>query len=269
MSAQQNRFLRFAQGLQKFFKPEPPQVVIFVMICVFSLMAYFSMTAEQTHELRVQYADKKNKLAADEAAVSAEVISLGETDPTVKYAERQREASAIGLGLSLYIVRQKISYDRDFKDIPVLMSEFSKSDIFPPQTKLIQTQNAVPYGIFATTRGLYYVRYQAAPLKLEIIACGANGLKDGAVFVLRLPETAAANSSVQDSAADLTNGKSAPAGKWATLFVSPSAGNPYLPPAFSDASVYQNSGWTIEPLRSTEFSPEKIQQLQKFLESYK
>lgn len=269
MSEKQNFASKLFKGLGSFFKPEVPQVIIFVTIFVFGILAYFSMSAQQTHELRVQYDIKKSKLAADDSTVSTEVVRLGETDPTVRYVERQREATSIGLGLSLFILRQKVVSSREYRDTPELMTDFAKSDILPPQTKLIPTRNAVPYGLFATTRGIYYVRYQFAPMKLEIIATGANGIKDGAVFVLRLPETAAANLPETTAANDLTNGKSNPAGKWATLFVAPSSGDAFLPPAFSDAAVYQKSGWTVEPLRAVEFSPEKTQQLQKFLENYK
>lgn len=253
---------RFASGLGTFFKPEAPQVIIAFLMLTICGMAYFSMTAEQTHNLKVEYEAKKQRLIADES-IEPELVQLGETDPTVKYAERQREASSIGLGMSLFVVRQRVSYQRSFDDIQSLLSEFAKSDIFPPQMTMLVPKQAVAYGIIGSARGLYYIRYQPNPLKIEILACGNNGLDDGAVFVLRLPETSAADVRVEP------NAKVSVAGKWATLFVSPSYGNAYLPPAFAPPADYQNSGWTIEPLRSAEISPEKLNQIQNFLQNYK
>ena len=250
------------KGLGGFFQPEAPQVVIAVVVLTICVLAYFSMNAEKTHDLKVEYAAQKNRLARDEA-VETDVVQLAETDPTLRYAERQREASGIGLGLSLFVVRQRISYGRGFSDVQSLLNEFAKSDIFPPQMTMLVPRQTVAYGILASGRGLYYVRFQPSPLKIEILACGSDGSESGAVFVLRLPETSAANVAVEQ------NPNVGVAGKWATLFVSPASGNAYLPPPFAAADVYQNSGWTIEPLRAADISPDKLNQIQQFLRSYK
>lgn len=253
-----------------FFAPDATQVVIIVALGVIVVL-FLAMRFASSERLEATVTindDEKQTGSNGVTKQTLAAISAGETDANVRLAERVREASAVGLGLSLTIVRQRLETNKIETDLAALLKKFAASELMPPQTNLITPDAALPYGIMGTTRGLYYIRYNPSPLKLEILACGHRGLQDGAVFVLRVPDTTAASSASARPVVAPYNSQTAYAGYWASLFVSPDNKDAYLPPPFSSAEIYLRAGWRVEPLRATQFSQEKLQLLNSFLQQH-
>ena len=189
---------------------------------------------------------------------------LGEDEKNVRYAERIRDASSIGLGLSIFILEQRISNNRVF-DLPNLMREFSRSELLPPgATVLIPDNNTAESGIIQTNRGYYLIRYRAKPLLLEILSASGSGLTDGNIFILRLPDTTASNIKI-----DVNSNQVSSAGAWASLYEAPENPNHAIPPAFADVKVFQAMNWRVRPLLQTEMSSDKVRELYKYLEGEK
>lgn len=247
----------------KFFKPNET-ILIFVGIFLFmTILTVVSMyRRENKFESNVQY---ENLTAEQRRQVESmtEDVKLGEDDAVVRQTERIREASSIGLGLSLFLVRERVSNDRVL-NLKETMTEFGKSEILPPGCHVLQTDKNTDFGIIRTRRGVYYIRYLAQPLKIEILSSGINGTADGNTFILRLPDTSAAKIPVEANSPKVTS-----AGAWATLFEAPSSENHYIPPPFASAQAFQAMNWKIVGLQQAEFSPEKLQEINNFLQKQK
>ncbi|HLM59896.1 MAG TPA: hypothetical protein VK308_03730, partial [Pyrinomonadaceae bacterium] len=99
------------------------------------------------------------------------------------------------------------------------------------------------------------------PLRVEILAASFNGLADGAIFVMRVPDTSAANIKP-----DVDSSKVSSAGAWATIFEAPENDNHYIPPPFSPYQAYEAMNWQIRPLQQSEMSPQRIQELNAYLQ---
>jgi hypothetical protein len=183
-------------------------------------------------------------------------------DPGTKTTERVREASAIGLGLSLMLVNERLeSNNKVDPDLNAILKRYSSHELFPAGTYLVTPDKPVPFGILTTAAGVYYIRYQPSPLKIEILSSGKKGLEDGSVFVVRLPDTSAVSANLVTS----YDSKTIIAGYWATIFVAPDTPNAYLPQPFVGTDVYQRAGWRVEPLRATAYTQEKLATLNNFL----
>lgn len=198
---------------------------------------------------------EKAKTAASRGEVRDS--SLGPSDISVRYADRLREASALALGLTTYVVHERLSPGkRVIPAVADLVGEFRKTDLVPPGIYALDVDRPTDYGLFESRLGLYYVRYRPSPLAVEVLAAGAHGLDDGAVFLVRLPEEAGLPPGV--------SGPATTAGGYATLFIAPFA-NATVPVAFSSASAYAAAGWRQEPLRAAPIPPEKLAALRAWL----
>lgn len=185
---------------------------------------------------------------------------LGEDDRNARYAERLREASSIGLGLSLYLARERVVNNRALS-LSEAMYEFAHSDIVPPACQVVPQTPMKDYGVAQTANGLYIIRYSPVPLKVEVLSSGAQGLADGPTFLLRVPDTSAAHLPLPAQNRRVTS-----AGAWATLFEAPLNETHAVPPPFAPAQTYTALNWRIQPLQQTELTPDKIQQLNQFLQ---
>lgn len=229
---------------------------VFVVLAVITLVV---MRRDKAFDAEFKYENLSpvQKKRADAIVAN---IPTGDSDKNVRYADRIREASSIGLGMSMFLVSQRVSKNR-IMSLPELMKEFSTSDLLPPGVAVLLPDKAVSYGLLKTGSGLYYLNYSPRPLKIEVLAASFNGLHDGAVFVLRLPDTSAANLKPQADSPKVFS-----AGAWATLFEAPENPNHYIPPPFSPAETYRALNWQTRPLQQSEISPQRMAQLSEYLQ---
>lgn len=242
-----------------------PAAYVFMVTFVVVLVAVFARyKSAGDFDPRVTFDDAASAdeggRRGGEAPATVKASSLGQNDISVRYADRLRDASALALGLTIYAVRERVSEKkRVIPSVGELMAEFGKTDLMPPGLTALEADRPIGFGMLGSRRGVYYVRYQPVPLAVEVLACGARGLDDGAVFMIRLPEAAPLP---QPSA-----GPQTVAGGFATLYVAPFANAP-IPVAFSSPQAYAAAGWRQEPLRAIPFPPEKIAALQTWLAAY-
>ena len=249
----------------KYLKPNEFVLVIFgvfIVLAIFTAIKMYRDPSVEKFDGKLNYENLSPEQKRQIESI-AEDTRLGETDSNLRYAERVREASSIGLGLSLYLVRERVSNNRVLT-LQQTMVEFAKSDLLPPACQVLNPDSQTDYGLVKTERGVYYVRYSPAPLKLEVLSSGANGLADGSTFIIRVPDTSAANLQVKANSAKTTS-----AGAWATIFEAPENENHYIPAAFAPVQSFAAMNWQIRALQQTELSPERVQELNKFLQRQK
>ena len=249
-----------------FWKPDSNQLVFIVAgIVIFGGFLISRYAGVEKLNTNVQIEDNApiENFKKSRTQLNSDSIRLGETDPTLKLAERTREASALAIGLGWYVLNERVTDSPKITpDVSDLMQDFARSPLLPPGCRVLNTTVKTDYGLVQTARGLYFIRYRARPVMIEILASGRDSSLDGAVFSLRLPDRQAAEYLVnQPNSADVKI-----AGAWASIYVAPENQNAYIPPAFAPGSAYINTGWKPDVLRVGDFSPEKINGLQKFLE---
>lgn len=252
--------MKIAKNFWKFVKPTE---TIFIMGGVFFVLTVVTVVTmyrnNNSFKPEVRYENLTPEQRRQIESVS-EDIRLGETDSNARYADRVREASSIGLGLSLYLVRERVSKDRTLT-LSETMTEFAKSDVLPPSCEVLLPDRPTDYGLVKSAQGIYYVRYSPSPLKIEILSGGYNGLADGSVFILRVPDTSAANLPLENASPKTTS-----AGAWATIFEAPANQNHYIPPAFAPVQTFTAMNWQVRPLQQTELSAARMQELNNFLQ---
>lgn len=259
---------RIFSKIFKFLKPEPAQVVLLTVIIGVFGVAFFRWKNDSGNfkEIEIEYQTAFSSDRQKQFQQQREDLRLGESDENLLFAERVKEGAAISLGLSIMTLNARLVERRNFTTVTDLMAAFEKSPMLPPHTSVATPQGANPqYGICVTKRGSYFIRYRAQPLGFEILAVGMRGLADGAAFIMRVPDGKGAEINYQNDASD-ENLRSF-AGNFATLYVSPRNLEAYIPPPFAEANIFIQSGWTAEPLRNNELSPDKLAQLRQFLEN--
>ncbi len=234
---------------------EPHHLILLGIAVVFFLLYLFNSAGTSRINYKVNYEESPLGQLRKKKANEDKNLRMGENDPHARLASRVLEANAITLGLLQYTVYQKVVERNEINDIELLMRGFAVSDLKPPSTNVLMPVKKSLYGTIMTSRGAYYIRYQPKPLVIEVLSSGSNS-SDGAVFVIRAPDNAAL------PVAEQNNIKSA---AWATLYVSPELESASIPPAFSAPDVYQTAGWSVEPLRVSDISAEKLEAIKKLL----
>lgn len=246
-----------------FLKPNETMLVAFGVFAVLAIVTAVTMyrdTEQKSFNGTLRYENITPEQRRQVESI-AEDIRIGETDVNLRFTERLREASSIGLGLSLYLVRERVSNNR-ILTVPQMMAEFAKSDLLPPACQvLLSTRSTTEYGLMQSERGYYYIRYSPSPLKLEILSAGRDGLEDGATFLLRVPDTSASKMPIEANSSKVSS-----AGAWATLFEAPLNTNHYIPPPFAPVQTFTAMNWQVRALQQTEFSPERMQEINSFLQ---
>jgi hypothetical protein len=248
--------------LWKFGKPNETMLVIFGAFVVLAVIAGIQMargSQEKAFAGKVKY-DMKPSVEQRMVSSIPEDARIGENDSSLRYAERVKEASSIGLGLSLFLIRERVSHGRVLP-ISQVMSEFSRNELLPPGVEVVSAPAMADYGVAKTLRGMYVIRYSAKPLALEVLGTGWNGLSDGAVFVVRAPDTNAGS----QNPGGIYGPKVSSAGGWATLFEAPENEGHSIPAAFAPVQTYQAMNWQVKSLTQVDISPEKLEQLNSFL----
>lgn len=252
-----------------FFRPDSNQIVFIVATVVIVGAFAFSRLSGEKLDATVEFAEasqQRSDFRKSRTQLNSEKIRLGELDPNAMMTERIREASAISIGLGWFLLNERVSDNpKVTESVGELMENFSRSPLLPPGTVVLNPTVKTEYGLLETRLGVYYVRYRARPLTVELLASGKKGSSDGAVFALRMPDSNAASFAASQPGAP----KVRIAGTWASLYLAPDNQNAYIPPPFSPATAYLNTGWKPEVLRAGDFSVDKINELQKFLETTK
>jgi hypothetical protein len=252
-----------------FFRPDSNQIVFFVAFGVIIGAFVLSTMSGDKLNAKVEIDDagqKRTEFRRSRTQLNNEAVRLGEIDPNTLLTERIREGSAISLGLGWFLLNERISDNpKVTESVGELMENFSRSPLLPPGAVVLNTTAKTDYGLIETPRGVYYVRYRARPLAVELLASGKRGTSDGAVYSLRMPDRSAADFIAAQPGAS----KIKAAGTWASLYLAPDNQNAYIPPPFSPGTAYLNTGWKPEIVRADNFSAEKINELQKFLEAAK
>lgn len=251
-----------------FLKPDAGQLVFVVAGIVIVGAFALSRFSNETLDARVEFTENSPiaEFKKSRTQLTSESIRLGETDSNLRLAERIREGSSIAIGLSWFVLSERVSdAPKTTSDIGELMENFSRSPLLPPGCHVLFPVSKPDYGLIETPRGLYFIRYRANPVAIEVLATGNKGSADGAVFVFRVPDRMA--SEYLANQPNQTSGVKESAGGWASLYIAPENKNAYIPAPFAPGDAYLNTGWKPEPMRIDKFTPEKLAELQNFLES--
>ena len=234
-------------------------VLFGVFIVIFIFIGISMYRSDSVFKADVKYENQTEKVERLKETLD-KIPLMGENDTNFRYAERVREASSIGLGMSIFLVNQRVHFNRTLT-LQELMQEFARSDLLPPGITVLFPKSQTNYGVTQTGRGIYFIRYSPKPLRIEILAGSIVGKEDGAVFILRIPDTSAANINPSESMSS-ANIKSA--GAWATVFEAPENADHYIPPPFSPLQTFTAMNWSVKPLQQADISPDKLKQFKRF-----
>jgi hypothetical protein len=187
---------------------------------------------------RVEIADPLVEAAAAQSQPirATPVLPDGEVERT---AARVREVSAMVTGLTLLAVNEAIAR-RPAPTVQSLTDRFAARGLLPPGIS-----RHAANGVLESERGLIYVRYRPEPLAIEVVSIGRAPL-DGPAIVGRL-----ATGTDDDSGA--------------ALFIAGRINNESLPEPFTPTSQVAAMGWSVEPLRERNFSPQELEQVNAWL----
>lgn len=250
-----------------FFKPDPGQFVFAVAGIVIVGAFVLSRFSGDSLDARVQFTEDSpvDEFKKTRTQLTSESIRLGETDSNLRLAERLREGSSIAIGLGWFLLGERVGdAPKITRDVSEMMENFSHSPLLPPGCHVLVPVNKTDYGLIETGRGIYFIRYRSSPVAIEVLASGNKGGADGAAFVVRVPDRWASEY-LASQPMNAAGAKSA--GGWASLYIAPENFNAYIPAPFAAGESYLNTGWKPEPMRIDDFSPEKLAELQNFLES--
>ncbi len=239
-----------------------PVGTVFLVASVFvALSGLIRYAGRNRLDVSVAYQDMSQPQGESRSGARSQEVrasSLGEGDVSVRYADRLRDASALALGLTLHVLHERISNRRILLNSASVLSGFEQTGLLPPQMTIAAQSAQVNYGTVLSPRGLYIVRYRPTPVTIEVLACGAKGLQDGAVFMVRVPEA---------QAPPVTLEPQQQAGNFASVFIAP-MNDAVIPAEFSSAQAYAAAGWRQEPLRTVPFTAEQLNNLRTWLATY-
>lgn len=244
---------RLASAITK--RLSPVQIVFAVSMLVVVSSALIRHYTTTTLDPQIKLADYQGDgLSAQPTTRPYTATNMGDNDPAVRYADRLRDASALSISFSLYTLNERMVNNRIIQDNASVLDGLNKSGLMPPGLSV-----ASQSGVVRSPYGLYYIRYRPNPFGVEILSVGGNGLADGEVFIIRLPDSA------PPPAAELAPSQSA--GGYATLYTAP-RGDTVVPKPFASFKDMESAGWKQEPLRAAPYSPEQVQELKNWLAQY-
>lgn len=254
MSKDQPLYQRLATRVTQRFSPLSIVLTISGLILLASFLIRYYTQAPMDPRVRFnQYQGREVVVASPPRKVGA--TDVGADDPSVRYADRLRDASALAISFSLYVLNDRLVNKRVLTDLHAALEGLSASSLLPPGMAVISGG-----GVVRSPAGLFYIRYRPNPYGLEVLSVGARGFADGEVFIIRLPE-----------AGPHPNSELAPsvnAGGYATLFVAPRSPDALIPKPFVPAASFAAAGWTEEALRAAPYSPQQVQELKSWFATY-
>lgn len=148
-------------------------------------------------------------------------------------AEQVRESAALAMGTTLLAVQQSLER-KPFLNVESLLAGVVSGGLLPPGLKQDSGANS-----FSSEQAVYYVRYRADPLGVEILSVG-KGKEVGVVVLARLPDDEFFENALT------------------YYVVSKGVG---MPAAFTPAAQLIEGGWRPESFKASEVSAsEKDQQ---------
>lgn len=162
--------------------------------------------------------DPAEKNAGEKSRLPVDIFG-GEV---IETSRRLRETGALGLAVCLTVLDEAKERKKIPGSIRGLLNAVAAHGLLPPG---IEFEN----GEISSASGRIYLRYQPAPLQLELVAVPKEA-RFGPALMLRFPLTTAD-------------------GKNIAYFQSGSASNINLPPPFAPAAEVIKAGWTLEAWR--------------------
>jgi len=177
-------------------------------------------------QTQIQITDSENLIESEKAQNNKERQPANIFDgEVIDTSRRLREIGALGFAVCLSILDEAKLNKRIPGSINALLNAVASRDLMPPGL-------AIKNGEIRSQTGKIYLRFQAQPLRLELVSV-PDDERSGPALILRFPL--------------MSDG-----GKNIVYFQSARVSNITLPKAFAPESEIIKSGWTMEAWRGSE-----------------
>lgn len=153
-------------------------------------------------------------------------------------AEQIRQSGALAIGATLLAAQRSLE-GKPIQTVESLISEVIESDLLPPG--LI---NDVARKSVSSDYAVFYIRYRAEPLSIEVVSIGRR-TADGVAIVVRLPDDGFSENAL-------------------TYYMISKEGL-QVPGAFTPAAQLIASGWRPETFKASELSPQERESAKEWL----
>jgi hypothetical protein len=177
-------------------------------------------------QTQIQITDSENLIESEKAQNNKERQPANIFDgEVIDTSRRLREIGALGFAVCLSILDEAKLNKRIPGSINALLNAVASRDLIPPGL-------AIKNGEIRSQTGKIYLRFQAQPLRLELVSV-PDDERSGPALILRFPL--------------MSDG-----GKNIVYFQSVKVSNITLPKAFAPDAEIIKSGWTMEAWRGSE-----------------
>lgn len=153
-------------------------------------------------------------------------------------AEQLREAGTLALGMT-FLAIQRSAERRPFTTVEALLAGLIESGLLPPGLSRDRGRTSV-----SSEHAVYYIRYRAAPLGIEVLSLG-NANPNGVAIVVRIPDDEFSENAL-------------------TYYVV-SKPAVQVPAAFAPAAQLIKAGWRPESFKATDVSPSEQEKQREWL----
>jgi hypothetical protein len=153
-------------------------------------------------------------------------------------AEQIRQSGALAIGATLLAAQRSLE-GKPIQTVESLISEVIESDLLPPGLV-----NDVARKSVSSDYAVFYIRYRAEPLSIEVVSIGRR-TADGVAIVVRLPDDGFSEN--------------------ALTYYMISKDGLQVPGAFTPAAQLIASGWRPETFKASELSPQERENAKEWL----
>jgi hypothetical protein len=153
-------------------------------------------------------------------------------------AEQLREAGTLAMGTTLLAIRRSTER-RPFTTVEGLLAGVIESGLLPPGLSRDRGRTSV-----SSEHAVYYIRYRAVPLGIEVLSLGKAN-PNGVAIVVRLPDDEFSENAL-------------------TYYVVSKSGVE-VPAAFAPAAQLIKAGWRPESFKATDVSPSEQEKQREWL----
>jgi hypothetical protein len=153
-------------------------------------------------------------------------------------AEQIRQSGALAIGATLLAAQRSLE-GKPIQTVESLISEVIESDLLPPGLV-----NDVARKSVSSDYAVFYIRYRAEPLSIEVVSIGKR-TADGVAIVVRLPDDGFSENAL-------------------TYYMISKEGL-QVPGAFTPAAQLIASGWRPETFKASELSPQERESAKEWL----
>jgi hypothetical protein len=150
-----------------------------------------------------------------------------------------REAAALAAGGALLASQQSVEH-RPVNSVEDLLSSMAQDGMLPPGVSLDANKASL-----TSQNGLYYVRFRAEPVGVEVLSLG-KGQGSGIPLLVRLPDDEFSPNAL-------------------TYYIAPQTEVQGVPAAFSTSAQIINAGWRPEMFKAAAVSAEEGQKERAWL----